>query len=500
MKKYFVFLVVLLFSLSTFAENFLIYSGDAILGQEEVVFSDNKVITKTNLNVLGQKLSFEQTLIFKNNRPESYYSNLNNQVNISGNITKDSAIYTVANQSRTFRGKGLYPLENNTFYLWSYVFLDAPEQIVVPSQLLALKVNYSKWVNGPFGTQIRQINIGQLGVIGYFFENKFIRLSIPLQNIDYIHEDWLSVFRDEQTDQVKTEAITLKRGNDLLAGELNLPDNKESFPVILLLSGSGPQVRDNNSPPEMTNSIFKHLSTKLTSSGYGVLRFDDRGMGKSSGDHMKQDFETLVEDAALAVELLQKRPDVSQIGILGHSEGGIIALKLAADNDIIDFCILLATPSTSLDQILKEQLKAQMDLEYLSSQEKKYLEELLVLVENSLDLAKKGADLTPLGFTGAYLRQHMQTDPLKYAELVTCPLLILQGEADIKVLPHHAYSLKSAATKSSSVEVITYPYLTHYFTPSPLDNPAFDLNQAFKTPDKIYDDIVNWLIVLETRE
>jgi len=492
-KHIYIFLLIAIFSLGCFGEEYLIYSGDALLGSEKVTIIENKVITKTTMNISGLKLTYNQTLTLIDGKPSKYQSNINGQVNIFGTILQDSATFTVANQSRTFRGKGLYPLENNTFYLWSYVFSDAPEQLVIPSQLTEVRAIYSPWQNGPFQTQIRQVNISQLALIGYFSEEKMIRFTIPMQNIDVIHEDWVKVFREEEKVEMTSETAVLKRGDDLLHGELNIPANRANFPVLLLLSGSGPQDRDNNTPPEMTNSLFKNLSITLTSLGIGTLRFDDRGIGKSTGDHMAQDFETLVQDAREALEFLKKRADISKIGILGHSEGGIISLILAAEEDDLAYCILMAAPSTPLDEIMVEQLNAQKNLPGLTANDINSLDEVLKIVNNSLELAKNGAETTPLGFTGKYLRDHLKVKPLEYASKVACPVLILQGDSDVKVLPHHAKDLENALV-NAKVKVVNYQYLNHYFTSSPLNNPEFNLESAFTTPDKVYKDIATFLL------
>ncbi len=494
MRKCFLLILVILISLPTLATKYVIYMGDALLGFEEVVFVNNQVITNTEINASGQKLLFSQTLAFKGNQPELYQANLNNQVSITGTLKGNSATFTVAKQSRTFRGKGLYPVENNTFFLWSYIFQDAPSQIVVPSQLLMLKANYSAWAPGPYNTKVRQVNVGQLAVFGYFFEDKLVRLSIPTQGLECYLQDWETVFKKQQDINYRSIPVVISRENDLLHGELDLPKNTGQFPVLLLLSGSGPQDRDNNSPPEMNNSLFKHLTRYLIANGYGVLRFDDRGTGKSTGNHMNKDLQTLIEDSVKAIDYLKTRTDVKKIGILGHSEGGVIATKLAANRDDIAFLILLATPSQSLDQILLEQLNSQLGIPNLSAQNRKYLEGLLDLTKTSLGLAKKGQAITPLGFTGPYLKQHMETDTGKLASLVTQPVLILQGEADLKVLPHHAEDLRRAFQKSTGIKVITYPHLTHYFTPSPLNNPKFGIEEVFQSPEKIYLDIVDWLL------
>lgn len=496
MKRFCLFLILLVTSIC-FADEYLIFAGEALLGQEEVISINNIITTKTELNVSGQKLVFAQTLTLADSKPASYSVNINGVVNITGTIYQDTATFTVAKRSQSFRGKGLgfYPVENNTFYLWSYILQDAPEQIIIPSQLKMVKATYSAWTNGPFGTKVRQVNIGQFFLIGYFADNNLVRLTIPLQNIDVVHTDWQNVFGKSQPLSSKSEPVVLKRGNDLLFGELNFPENASAFPVIVLLSGSYPQDRDNNSPPEITNGFFKHLSYHLTQIGFGTLRFDDRGMGKSTGDHLNQDFQNLVADAKAALDYLQKRPDVSKIGILGHGEGGIISLILASKESELAYCLLLSTPSKTVADILKEQIVTQKSLPGLSLEQQKYLYDVFAVISESLELAESGTKTTPLGFSGAYLKQLSAIEPLSYAGQISCPVLILQGEGDLKVLPYHAQELKKALLNASSLEVITYPDLDHHFTPSQLNNPDLKLNEAFKTPDKVYTDITSFLIV-----
>lgn len=491
MKRIYILLLVLAVSLSCLADKYLIYSGDALLGTEEVTVFDNKIITKTTLNASGVQLSYTQTLTLSSGKPSQYQANINGVVNITGSFADGEATYTVANQKRTFKGNGLYPVENNTFYLWSYVLKNAPQDLVVPSQFASVKAVYSSWQTGPYQTQVRQVNIQQLALIGYFSDGKMIRFTIPLQNIDVIHEDWVEIFRESSGQTVISETVVLKRGSDLLHGELNLPANKTNYPVLLLISGSGPQDRDSNSPPEMTNSLFKHLSITLTNLGIGTLRFDDRGTGKSTGNHMAQDYETLIQDAREALDYLRNRSDVSKIGILGHSEGGLTALILGAEEEDIAFLVLMAAPSTSLDKIIIEQVHAQKELPGITTEDVAYLDQILAIVESSIELAKSGAEATPLGFTGKYLRDHLEINPLEYAEKITCPVLILQGDADVKVLPYHAKKLENAL---ANAQVITYPYLHHYFTPSSLNNPEFTLESAYKTPDKVYNDIAAFLL------
>jgi hypothetical protein len=128
-----------------------------------------------------------------------------------------------------------------------------------------------------------------------------------------------------------------------LAGTLTLPDSNGKFPAVVLISGSGPQDRD--------ETIFNHkpfliISDYLTRNGIAVLRYDDRGVGKSEGVFSSATTEDFMKDALSAVEYLKTRKEIDgdKIGLIGHSEGGLIAPMAAASSDDVKYLVLLAPP------------------------------------------------------------------------------------------------------------------------------------------------------------
>ncbi len=131
-----------------------------------------------------------------------------------------------------------------------------------------------------------------------------------------------------------------------LAGTLTLPNENEKFPVVILISGSGPQDRDESF---MGHKPFLVLSDYLTKLGIGVLRFDDRGHGKSTGDFGSATTEDFSKDVLSAIAYLKTRNDIdiNNIGLIGHSEGGIIAPLAANNSKDIAFIVLLASTGTS---------------------------------------------------------------------------------------------------------------------------------------------------------
>jgi hypothetical protein len=120
----------------------------------------------------------------------------------------------------------------------------------------------------------------------------------------------------------RTEDVTYHDGEVQLAGTLTLPAGPGPFTAVLLVSGSGPQDRDE---ALLGHKPFLVLSDTLTQAGYAVLRVDDRGVGGSTGDLNGSDYEDLTGDITAGVDFLRARPDITRVGLLGHSEGGYLA-------------------------------------------------------------------------------------------------------------------------------------------------------------------------------
>jgi pimeloyl-ACP methyl ester carboxylesterase len=129
-----------------------------------------------------------------------------------------------------------------------------------------------------------------------------------------------------------------------LAGTLTRPANAvTASPAVVLISGSGPQDRDQQM---LGHRPFLVLADYLTRQGFAVLRFDDRGIGKSGGTFLQATSLDFASDVSAAVRYLQQRPDINkaQIGLIGHSEGGLIAPIVAQQQSGIGFLVLLAAP------------------------------------------------------------------------------------------------------------------------------------------------------------
>lgn len=137
-----------------------------------------------------------------------------------------------------------------------------------------------------------------------------------------------------------------------LAGTLTLPKGKGPFPAVVLITGSGPQNRDEE---VLGHKPFQVIADALTQAGMAVLRYDDRGVGASEGQFQPATWRDYADDAAAAVAFLKKQPQIAAIGLLGHSEGGNIAPVVATEMEAVDFMLLLAAPGVpNIDMQLKQ--------------------------------------------------------------------------------------------------------------------------------------------------
>ena len=137
-----------------------------------------------------------------------------------------------------------------------------------------------------------------------------------------------------------------------LAGTLTLPEGNGPFPAVVLVTGSGPQDRDETL---LGHKPFLVLSDHLTRAGIAVLRYDDRGVGGSTGEFASATSRDFASDALAAVAFLHARRDMGAVGIVGHSEGGLVGPMAAAESDAVDFVVMLAGPGITGREIVQLQ-------------------------------------------------------------------------------------------------------------------------------------------------
>ena len=175
---------------------------------------------------------------------------------------------------------------------------------------------------------------------------------------------WLQRFEDPASGDegvaFRREEVTFSNGEIVLAGELTFPEGEGPHPAVVMISGSGEQDRDSDLGGFR---LFAVLADHLAGAGIASLRFDDRGVGGSTGDNFQATLMDRAGDVEAAVGLLRSYDDIAagRVGLVGHSEGGIVAPVVANRSDGVAFVALLAAPAVSAEEILAEQQRTLLE-------------------------------------------------------------------------------------------------------------------------------------------
>jgi uncharacterized protein len=244
-----------------------------------------------------------------------------------------------------------------------------------------------------------------------------------------------------------------------LAGTLTIPEGKGPFPAVILVTGSGPQ---NRNEELMGHKPFLVIADYLTRNGIAVLRYDDRGTFKSKGNFANSTTFDFADDAEAALNYLLTRNEINpqNIGIAGHSEGGMIAPVIAARNVKVRFIILLAAPGISAREILNRQTALISKAYGMSEGEidsangiNNKIYDILEKEPDSLTAAQKIKQIPIEGSKGhndqaltntdlairqvdtKWFRTFLTFNPSNYLSKVRCPVLALNGSNDLQVPP-----------------------------------------------------------------
>ena len=297
-------------------------------------------------------------------------------------------------------------------------------------------------------------------------------------------------FEEEVKYENKTAGI-------ILAGTLTFPAEGGPFPAAILLSGSGPQDRN--------ETVFGHrpflvLADYLTRQGIAVLRFDDRGVGESTGNFALATSEDFATDALAGITYLKNREEINplQIGLIGHSEGGLIAPMVAIQSSDVAFIVLMAGPGLTGEEILylqstlisraggssEEKIirdkfynKKAYSLIKAENNERVLVEKLhQILIDYVNELSMEEKDR--IGNIDIYLNAQLQSllspwfkyfliyDPAPTLSKVRCPVLAINGEKDLQVPPsENLNAIEEALQKGANKDFVIkeFPGLNHLF-------------------------------------
>ncbi|GMV06650.1 MAG: lipoprotein [Gemmatimonadota bacterium] len=291
-----------------------------------------------------------------------------------------------------------------------------------------------------------------------------------------------------------------------LSGTLTLPPGSGPFPAAVLVSGSGPQDRDE---ALMGHKPFLVLSDHLTRSGVAVLRYDDRGVAKSTGDFQAATTEDFAADALAAVRFLRARADMGTVGIVGHSEGGLVGPLAASRSADVGFVVMLAGPGLTGEEIVQLQseligradgaaqplveanletqrrlfqvVRSEPDPSAAAPRLEAILREAMAALPEEARRAEE-ARQGPNGLAaqvrqvnGAWFRFFLTYDPRPTLERVRVPVLALNGALDLQV-PAEANlaEVDAALRRGGNTDVTTrlLPGLNHLFQTATTGSPT----------------------------
>ncbi len=279
------------------------------------------------------------------------------------------------------------------------------------------------------------------------------------------------VIRRPQTPQppypYEIDEVSFTNGDARLSGTLTLPQGvTRQTPVVLMVTGSGQQNRDEEL---FDHKPFAVIADALARNGIASLRYDDRGFGESTGEVVNCTTEDFKNDALAGVDFLRILFD--NVGVLGHSEGGTIALMLAADGKC-DFIVSLAGMVISGAETLMEQNKMVLaQAGYPQEVIDEYLKQLALAFNGypatSMNLPEdlaQNLDVVLLQLSYNYLRYFVNLDPRKRLQDVKCPVLALNGSKDLQVLADlNLPALKAGLPANEANQIVELEGLNHLF-------------------------------------
>lgn len=389
--------------------------------------------------------------------------------------------------------------------------MDSPDQGAkgIPGNVIVLSADSMK-VNVPSIGASYSGKISGRKVFGTFVQNGY---SFPLA-LDY----GPFVANRPQTPKgpfsyYTEEVVFTAHDGAKLAGTLSVPLYASAkTPVVLMVTGSGLQDRDETM---FDHKPFHVIADFLARSGIASLRYDDRGAGESERGNVSITMQSNSADAAAGLEYLASLHRFGRIGLLGHSEGGRIAMMLAAEGRP-DFIVSLAGPGVDGKRILLEQSRAGLEgmgmpeiavTDYCRVME--LLMDMKIKGETAVDADKLISDAGAANFPpslkqniqaldsvldDSWMRSFLNDDPAGDLQRIVCPVMAIFGEKDIQVpAGMNMEALKAYLPESSANLLKTYPELNHLFQHCRTGLPQ-EYNSIEETiSPEVLADIVNWI-------
>lgn len=311
---------------------------------------------------------------------------------------------------------------------------------------------------------------------------------------------------------IEKVSFTNEKEGNTLTGTLTIPKGKDPFPALVLVSGSGQQNRDEEL---MNHRPFWVIADYCARHGVAVLRYDDRGVGGSMGEVENATSMDFSYDAEAAFDYLRKQKHInaSQIGILGHSEGGVINFMVAARRPEVAFLISLAGPSVNGIEVLKAQSEAIYRAQGMTeeaiafssatnnqlygiiekSENREEADSLLRQLVKGWGYSEELTEQTVGELTMPWLYYFMKYDPKDAIVKTECPALLLNGSKDLQIIASQnlpGYEKIIAEFNKNNLILRELPELNHLFQHCETGSP----NEYYTIDETISPEVLEMIV------
>ncbi|MBT9394564.1 alpha/beta fold hydrolase [Hymenobacter sp. NST-14] len=407
----------------------------------------------------------------------------------------------------------IVPLSNGTYY----AALDAPQQRIsrMPAEVQVKGTDITISIE-----QAGSRFVGKIKPGGTVFQGTWTQpgLSAPLtlsrleapKNVVASKPRLTPPYREQEV------MFTNHQADIRLVGTLTTPAGPGPFPAVVLLSDNGPHSRD---VEQQDYRMFGSLADHLTRRGIAVLRFDDRGVGKSQGNNLTATTVDLVSDAQAAMVFLRARTLIDQryIGLLGHGEGANVALLAAAQQQPATPAFVVSLAGYGVpgrDVIQRQQLEIMRLIGSNPAQVKAALEmnqEMIRIIRqtpndnqargkvaatlrfNNTDMDPHMARARAVQLTSPWSRYFLDFDPTRALPEVKCPVLLLGGSHDLQVDARQNIAPLKKGLKNAKVTTTRLAGVNHWFQPEMKDWPLVDGEQQPTFSPKTLDVVREWI-------
>lgn len=282
------------------------------------------------------------------------------------------------------------------------------------------------------------------------------------------------------------EFINFRSDELRICGTLTRPTTEKPCPAVVLIHGSGPHTRDEIIGP---HQVFRVLAEYLSRRGIAVLRYDKRGVAYSDGHYASATSLDFADDAEAAFNFLNARPDIDShnIGLIGHSEGGLIAQVVASRVPQVAFVVLMAAPGLSAEDTLAAQVTALCKYQGLNQEHIDHevrlarmtyaivrrepdnrlaAEKIRVLRQGhpNDEIYRAAMDAGVKALTSPWFRYFLQHSPRRYLKTIKCPVLALNGDKDMQVIADdHLPAIKAGLNRNPYALTVKLAGLNHIF-------------------------------------